>query len=157
MFFLVMAIHILLCFALIGLVLLQQGKGADLGPALGGGSNTLFGAAGATAFVVKATTVAAVLFMCTSIFLVKHYRSAVSAEGAIANRLEGSLLQEAAKRAEQPAVEASQASAGSTAEGVATPEQTTEVPTSQSVAVPAQVPAPVATVSSEGGRKEGKD
>ena len=54
-------------------MLLQQGKGADAGAVLGGGSNTLFGAGGATSLMVKVTTAVAVCFMVTSIFLVRGY------------------------------------------------------------------------------------
>jgi preprotein translocase subunit SecG len=58
------------CIALILIVLLQTGKGADMGAAFGGGgSNTLFGATGASTFLGKLTTVAAVVFMLTSLTL----------------------------------------------------------------------------------------
>ena len=68
------AIHVIVCIALIMIVLLQTGKGADMGAAFGGGgSQTLFGATGATTFLGKATTVAAVVFMLTSLALA--YRS----------------------------------------------------------------------------------
>ncbi len=60
---------------MIVLVLLQQGKGADVGAAFGGGSNTLFGASGANNLMVKITTGTAILFMVTSIFLVRGYSS----------------------------------------------------------------------------------
>ena len=60
-------IHVLACLALIMIVLLQTGKGADMGAAFGGGSSqTLFGSTGASTFLSKATIVAAVLFMITS-------------------------------------------------------------------------------------------
>jgi preprotein translocase subunit SecG len=52
------------------IVLLQTGKGADIGAAFGGGaSNTLFGTSGASTFLSKATTVAAIVFMLTSLAL----------------------------------------------------------------------------------------
>jgi preprotein translocase subunit SecG len=52
------------------IVLLQTGKGTDMGAAFGGGgSQTLFGSGGASTFLSKATTVAAVVFMLTSLFL----------------------------------------------------------------------------------------
>ncbi len=71
---LLVAIHVIVCIALIMIVLLQTGKGADMGAAFGGGgSQTLFGATGATTFLGKATTVAAVVFMLTSLTLA--YRS----------------------------------------------------------------------------------
>lgn len=63
-------VHVLVCFALILIVLLQTGKGADIGAVFGsGGSHTLFGPTGATTFLSKATTVAAVVFMLTSFSL----------------------------------------------------------------------------------------
>lgn len=66
----VIVIHVIVCIALIMIVLLQTGKGADMGAAFGGGSsNTLFGATGASTFLGKMTTVAAVVFMLTSLIL----------------------------------------------------------------------------------------
>jgi len=63
-------LHILACFALIAIVLLQHGKGADMGAAFGGGaSNTVFGARGAGNFLTKLTTGCVVVFMLTSITL----------------------------------------------------------------------------------------
>jgi len=63
-------IHIIVCVALIMIVLLQTGKGADMGAAFGGGgSQTLFGSTGASTFLSKATTVAAIVFMLTSLAL----------------------------------------------------------------------------------------
>ena len=67
-------IHVIVSIALIMIVLLQTGKGADMGAAFGGGaSQTLFGSTGASTFLGKATTVAAVIFMLTSFTLA--YRS----------------------------------------------------------------------------------
>ncbi len=66
----VIIIHILVSVALILIVLLQTGKGADIGAAFGGGSSqTLFGSGGASSFLSKLTTVAAVIFMLTSLVL----------------------------------------------------------------------------------------
>jgi preprotein translocase subunit SecG len=63
-------IHIIVCVVLIMVVLLQTGKGADMGAAFGGGaSSTLFGSTGASTFLSKATTVAAIVFMLTSLAL----------------------------------------------------------------------------------------
>ncbi len=67
-------IHVLVCVALIMIVLLQTGKGADMGAAFGGGSSqTLFGSTGASTFLSKLTAVAAIVFMITSFVLA--YRS----------------------------------------------------------------------------------
>ena len=67
---LVIIIHVFVCIALIMIVLLQTGKGADMGAAFGGGaSQTLFGTSGASTFLTKMTTGAAVIFMLTSLTL----------------------------------------------------------------------------------------
>jgi len=64
------ALHFIACFVLIGVVLLQRGKGADLGASLGGGgANTIFGGRGAGNFLTKITTGSAIVFMCTSLTL----------------------------------------------------------------------------------------
>ncbi len=66
----IIIIHVIVCIALIMIVLLQTGKGADMGAAFGGGaSQTLFGTTGASTFLSKATTVAAIIFMITSLGL----------------------------------------------------------------------------------------
>ncbi len=67
---LILFIHLVLAFVLIGLVLLQHGKGADAGAAFGSGaSGTVFGSAGNTTFLTKLTTLIAALFAVTSISL----------------------------------------------------------------------------------------
>lgn len=68
--FFLLGIHVLVCFSLIGIVLLQGGKGAEVGAAFGAGaSNTIFGASGGQSFLGKLTTGAAVIFMLTSLAL----------------------------------------------------------------------------------------
>jgi preprotein translocase subunit SecG len=63
-------LHIIICLALIGIVLVQGGKGADMGASFGaGGSQTVFGAAGGQSFMSKLTTGVAVIFMLTSLTL----------------------------------------------------------------------------------------
>ncbi len=61
--------HVIVSIFLILVVLLQQGKGADMGAAFGGSSQTLFGSSGSTGFLGKLTTGAAVTFMITSLIL----------------------------------------------------------------------------------------
>jgi preprotein translocase subunit SecG len=61
--------HVTVCLALILIVLLQRGKGADMGAAFGGSSQTVFGSAGATSFLHKITAAAAIIFMLTSLGL----------------------------------------------------------------------------------------
>jgi len=68
--FLLTTVHVLACFLLIVVVLLQSGKAADLAGAFGGaGSQTAFGPRGAATFLSKATTWCAIMFMATSITL----------------------------------------------------------------------------------------
>jgi len=62
-------IHIIVCLFLIAVVLLQSGKGAEMGAAFGGSSQTLFGSRGAASFLSKMTTFAAIVFMITSLTL----------------------------------------------------------------------------------------
>jgi preprotein translocase subunit SecG len=67
---LIIIIHIVVAVALILIVLLQTGKGADMGAAFGGGvSQTLFGGGGASTFLSRLTTIAAIIFMLTSLGL----------------------------------------------------------------------------------------
>ena len=66
----ILVLHFMVCFVLITVVLLQRGKGADLGAALGGGgANTVFGSRGAGNFLTKLTTGSAIVFMFTSLTL----------------------------------------------------------------------------------------
>ncbi len=70
MIILLTIIHVLVCTLLIGVVLLQSGKAADLAGAFGGmGSQTTFGVRGAATLLTKATTIGAGLFMVTSLSL----------------------------------------------------------------------------------------
>ena len=68
--YILLSIHILVCLSLIGIVLIQGGKGAEVGAAFGAGaSNTIFGASGGQSFIAKMTAGAAVIFMLTSLAL----------------------------------------------------------------------------------------
>src|SRR5262245_14096086 len=87
MIYLLTFVHVVVCVVLILVVLLQQGKGADWAGAFGGGgSQTVFGARGASTFLSKATTAAAIIFMLTSltltIMLSRPGGSSVIREGA---------------------------------------------------------------------------
>lgn len=66
---LITIVHVLVGIFLILVVLLQGGKGAGLGAAFGGSSQTVFGASGAGSFLARLTAVAAALFVITSISL----------------------------------------------------------------------------------------
>jgi len=63
------SLHVIVSSILIGMVLLQKGKGADIGAAFGGASQTVFGPRGAQSFLGKLTAGAAILFMVTSLGL----------------------------------------------------------------------------------------
>ncbi len=66
----VIVLHVLIALAIIGLVLLQHGKGADMGSGFGGGaSGSLFGATGSANFLSRATAVLATIFFLTSLGL----------------------------------------------------------------------------------------
>ena len=66
----VIVLHVLVAIAIIGLVLLQHGKGADMGSGFGGGaSSSLFGATGSANFLSRASAVVATLFFLTSLGL----------------------------------------------------------------------------------------
>lgn len=67
---LIVVLHVIVAVVIVGLVMLQQGKGADAGASFGtGASQTVFGSSGSGSFLVRATTVAAVVFYATSLVL----------------------------------------------------------------------------------------
>ena len=74
LFYFVIVVHVIVCLFLIGVVLLQQGRSADLAGAFGGqGSQTAFGPRAAANVLTRLTTWSAIIFMCTSISLVVLY------------------------------------------------------------------------------------
>src|SRR5215510_6583485 len=62
-------IHVVAALVMIGVILLQQGKGADMGAVFGGSSQTLFGSSGAGNFLTRTTAAVAALFFVTSLAL----------------------------------------------------------------------------------------
>jgi preprotein translocase subunit SecG len=82
-------LHIILCFILMLVILLQPGKGADVGAAFGGGggSSTIFGPRGAGSFLSQATTIVAVLFMTTSVTLAVYSNAALRSGSDIENEI----------------------------------------------------------------------
>ncbi len=71
MFNIILTIHLLVALAIIGLVLIQHGKGADAGASFGGGSSqSVFGSRGAATFLSRLTAIMATVFFITSITLV---------------------------------------------------------------------------------------
>jgi preprotein translocase subunit SecG len=83
--YLLPVVHVLACLFLIVVVLLQTGKGADMGAVLGGGSQTLFGASGAGNLLTKLTTGMAITFMATSLLIAMGQRQKPSS--SLLNRL----------------------------------------------------------------------
>jgi preprotein translocase subunit SecG len=69
MYIALVILHILVAFVMVGVILLQSGKGAEIGAAFGGSSQTVFGSRGAGTFLSKMTAVAATIFMLTSLSL----------------------------------------------------------------------------------------
>jgi preprotein translocase subunit SecG len=118
---LLILLHVTVCLFLIMVVLLQTGKGADLAGAFGGGgSQTAFGARGATTLLHKLTTGSAVIFMITSLAL-----------AIVASRPSGSVVEDpgaAAGAVSSPATEAEPTSAEplESTDPAATTEQPTE-------------------------------
>jgi preprotein translocase subunit SecG len=74
LFYFVVAVHVIVCMFLIGVVLLQQGRSADLAGAFGGqGSQTAFGPRAAANVLTRLTTWGAIIFMITSLSLTVLY------------------------------------------------------------------------------------
>ncbi|MFV8570072.1 preprotein translocase subunit SecG [Marinobacter sp. SBS5] len=83
---LVVVVHVVIAVALVGVVLIQQGKGADAGAAFGGGaSQTVFGSQGSGSFLTRVTTLMAVVFFVTSFSLAifAKQRAEVAGEAGI--------------------------------------------------------------------------
>jgi preprotein translocase subunit SecG len=101
-------VHIFVSFVLITIVLLQAGKGAEIGAAFGAGaSQTMFGSRGATTVFHKATAVAAITFMLTSLGLAYYSKkgrgqSVVERGGAAAPKVPGVPPAEGGTPAELP-------------------------------------------------------
>ncbi len=80
----VWVIHVLTAVVLIGLVLIQHGKGADMGAAFGSGSaGSLFGSSGSANFLSRSTAVAAAIFFITSLSLTYLYARPAKVEGVM--------------------------------------------------------------------------
>lgn len=108
MIILVITLHILVCIGLIIVVLLQTGKGADMGAAFGGGSSTtVFGSSGAGNFLTRLTTGMAVVFMLTSLTLgyFAGHRPSTSVFDRVEPAQTGEPVNPAQSAADEPAAE----------------------------------------------------
>ena len=131
---LIIVVHVIVCLALILIVLLQTGKGADIGAAFGGsGSQTLFGASGAMTFLNKATTIVAVVFMLTCLILA--YMST--------NTTSTSIMEDAPAPIEQPVATTDAAAPAAPAAETAAPAPAPAAPAAEQA--PAAEPAPAKT------------
>lgn len=111
MYTFVLALHVILAVILVGLVLLQQGKGADIGAVMGGGANSLFGVGGASSLLVRTTTLIAICFMLTSVLLVRLAATGGSVTGSRSDITEGLNLEALGVKPSEPKVAAPQAAA----------------------------------------------
>lgn len=152
MFSVLVVIHILACIALIMIVLLQTGRGAEMGAAFGGASQTLFGGSGGTTFLSKLTTAAAIIFMLTCLGL--SYVSSGPQTKSVMDKLpvetpEGPAIPDA--RPVQPLQEQPAAPEASTKSdaGESVPAQ------SAPVAAPQSAPATKDSASTAGAKKNG--
>jgi len=94
----IVALHILVCIFLIFVVLLQQGRSADLAGAFGGqGSQTAFGPRAAANWLTRVTTYSAIVFMCTSITLTVLYTRAGTASHSVLQGAKGAPISAPAK------------------------------------------------------------
>src|ERR1700730_3423559 len=129
-YFVLVALHILVCGLLIIVVLLQSGEAADLAGAFGGaGSQTAFGPRRAATFLSKATTWCAIMFMMTSMAMTMRQNSTAAASGS-------SVLQQFSKTG-KPAAPAVPVPAA--------PAPMTPVPATPNAAIPAPVAPGAAT------------
>ncbi|MDD4356618.1 MAG: preprotein translocase subunit SecG [Smithellaceae bacterium] len=120
-------LHIVVCITLILIVLLQSGKGANMGAAFGGSSQTVFGSGGAGTFLGKMTAAVAIIFMLTSFTLT--YTASRKPSGVMDN-VSAPVSRQAAPVAPKPATLPSAPAAPAPSPGAAQ--------------APAAVPAPAA-------------
>ena len=117
--------HVVVALAIIGLVLLQHGKGADMGSGFGGGSSgSLFGATGSANLLSRATAVLATVFFLTSLGLAYLATNKPRTGGGVLDAVKTQPAEKAAEKApekapaEKAAAEVPKAPAGSKAKDV---------------------------------------
>ncbi len=93
MFTVLLVIYLLAALGVIGLVLIQQGKGADMGASFGaGGSNTVFGASGSGNFLTRTTAILATVFFVISLILGRM--STDKTESTLIDSLQGQVIEQ---------------------------------------------------------------
>lgn len=104
---LVWVVHVVTAVVLVGLVLIQHGKGADMGAAFGSGSaGSLFGSSGSANFLSRSTAVAATIFFVTSLILTYLYATPVKQQGVM-DKVDVQTLQQAVPAAAPAAADGS--------------------------------------------------
>ncbi len=94
--------HVLVALAIIGLVLLQHGKGADMGSGFGGGaSGSLFGATGSANFLSRATAVLATVFFILSLVLAWIATNAPRESGSVVDRMRAPAVEKKEEKKEE--------------------------------------------------------
>ena len=109
----IIVLHVLVALAIIGLVLLQHGKGADMGSGFGGGaSGSLFGATGSANFLSRSTAVLATIFFLLSLALAYLATNRPRESGSVVDRVPASAQPAAPKEEKKaPAAEKKEAPA----------------------------------------------
>jgi preprotein translocase subunit SecG len=102
MFAFITVLHVIFCVVLIMIVLLQTGKGAEMGAAFGGSTQTVFGSSGPAGFLSKLTTGVAIFFMITSLSLC-YMTGRLPLPTIMEKKVERPVAQEAAPMAEEAA------------------------------------------------------
>lgn len=105
-------IHVLIAIAVVGLVLLQHGKGADAGAAFGSGaSQTVFGSQGSGSFLTRVTAILATVFFVTSLMLAYLSTEQVSGSGSVTDSgAESSIINDVPDAVVNPETEVSEES-----------------------------------------------
>ena len=102
---LILIVHVIAALSIIGLVLLQHGKGADMGAAFGSGSaGSLFGSSGAANFLSRSTAVCATVFFLTSLGLT--YFSTPESQSGVMRRVDPARIEQNAPAMTAPALPA---------------------------------------------------
>src|SRR5262249_46248410 len=100
----IIVVHVLVALAIIGLVLLQHGKGADMGSGFGGGaSSSLFGATGSANFLLRATAVLATVFFILSLALAYIASQTPRDSGSVVDRAPAKVEKKDAEAKQSPA------------------------------------------------------